>query len=101
VLAPRTLKILGALLAVFVLLGLPAYVGPSVLEPIGVYVVIVPVMSIYAFHAIGIPGLLEHQGHCGWGMCSPTAAGYVFLVAFWVAAFWLVAWGLAYLTRRR
>ena len=63
--------------------------------------VIVPVMSIYAFHAVGVPGLLEHQGHCGWGMCSPTAVGYLFLAAFWVAAFWLLAWGLAYLTRRR
>jgi hypothetical protein len=101
VFAPRTLKILATLLAAFVLLGLPAYVGPDVLEPFSAYVVIVPAMSIYAFHAIGIPGLLEHQGYCGWGMCNPTTVGYVFVVAFWLAAFWFIAWGLAYLTRRR
>lgn len=94
------LKIFALLVVAFVLLGLPAYIGPSFLEAPSGYVVIVPVMSIYLFHALGIPGLLEHKGHCGWGLCEPTPFGYGFLLVFWLLVLWLVAWGLARLTRR-
>jgi hypothetical protein len=51
--------------------------------------------------ALGVPGLLEHQGQCGWGLCSPTLFGFAFLAVFWLLAFWLAAWGLAYLVGRR
>lgn len=96
----RTLKAFGLLLAAVVLLGLPAFVGPRFLEPISAYVIVVPFMSVYVFHKLGIPGLLEHDGKCGWGLCEPTPFGWGFLVAFWLLALWLVAWGLARLTRR-
>jgi hypothetical protein len=101
VLAPRTLKILAVLVAVFVLLALPAYVGPRVLEAMSARVAMVPLLSVYLFHAAGVPGLLEHGGHCGWGWCNPTAFGFAFTAAFWLLAFWLAAWGLARLTARR
>ena len=97
-LRPRTLGILAVLLAGYGLLVIPAYWGPSYLEEISSHFVMVPFLSIYAFHKLGIPGLLESHGACGWGWCSPTAFGWAFLVAFWIAAAWLIAWGVARLT---
>jgi hypothetical protein len=98
---PRTLKILAALVCTFGVLALPAYVGPAFLEPVAGYVVLPPLLSVYLFHKLGVPGLLEHNGACGWGMCAPTAFGWAFLVVFWLGFAWLVAWGLALLTSRR
>lgn len=97
-LSARTLKIFAILLIAYGLLAIPAYWGPAFLEPISSYVVIVPLFSIYAFHKLGIPGLLEHNGACGWGLCGPTALGWVFLVIFWTGVTWVIAWGLARLT---
>jgi hypothetical protein len=97
---PRTLKILATLLTGYALLAVPAYWGPSDLETMSGYVVIVPLLSIYIFHKLGIPGLLEHNGACGWGWCSPTAFGWAFLSLFWIGVAWLIAWGLARLTAR-
>lgn len=100
-LRPRTLKILAVLLTAYALLAAPAYVGPSYLEALGSYLVMPPLLSIYLFHHLGVPGLLEHKGQCGWGMCAPTAFGWAFLIAFWLGIAWLAAWGLARLTSRR
>jgi hypothetical protein len=97
----RTLKILAVLLTAYALLAAPAYVGPSYLEELGSYLVMPPLLSIYLFHHLGVPGLLEHKGQCGWGMCSPTAFGWTFLLVFWIGVAWLAAWGLACLTARR
>jgi hypothetical protein len=99
-LRPRTLKILAALLTGYALLALPAYWGPSYLEAISSSVVMVPFLSIYIFHKLGIPGLLEHNAACGWGWCSPTAFGWVFLLLFWIGVTWIIASGLARLTTR-
>ena len=99
-LQPRTLTFLGVLLAGYILLAAPAYLGPAYLEEMGSYLVLVPILSIYLFHTLGIPGLLEHNGLCGWGWCSPTVFGWIFLAVFWVGIVWLVAWGLARLTAR-
>jgi len=97
---PRTLKILAGLVCMFGLLALPAYVGPAFLEPMASFVVLPPLLSVYLFHKLGIPGLLEHNGACGWGMCAPTPFGWVFLAVFWLGIAWLAAWGLARLTAR-
>jgi len=99
-LEPRTLKFLAGLVAAYVLVALPAYWGPAWLEEASSVLVLVPLLSIYIFHKLGIPGLLEHGGACGWGWCAPTVAGWAFLAAFWLAFAWLVAWGLARLTAR-
>ena len=71
-LRPRTLKILAALLTGYVLLVIPAYWGPSCLEEFSSRFAMMPLFSIYIFHSVGIPGLLEHGGACGWGWCAPT-----------------------------
>jgi len=99
-LSPRTLKFLAGLIAAYALLVLPAYLGPSWLEELSGLFVLVPFLSIYLFQKIGIPGLLEHGGACGWGWCAPTAFGWVFLALFWLGVAWLAAWGLARLTAR-
>ena len=96
----RTLKFLAALLAAYALMVMLAYLGPSFLREFTGYFVLVPFLSIYVFHRLGIPGLLEHDGACGWGWCSPTAFGWAFLAVFWLAVAWLVAWAVARLTAR-
>lgn len=57
------------------------------------------VIPVYILNSIGIPGLLQNNGHCGWGWCSPTVFGYVVLVIFWVVVVWLFAWFVSNLTR--
>ena len=95
---PRTLKFLGVMIATFVLLAAPALVWPGYLDsPIGLLVAL-PYVSIYLFHRIGIPGLLEHNGLCGWGWCAPTPLGVAFLIAAWLLIAWVMAWGLASMT---
>ena len=73
----------------------------TLLEEMSAYLVMLPFLSIYLFHELGIPGLLQHGGRCGWGWCSPTAWGWVFLALFWLGVAWVLAWGLARLTARR
>jgi hypothetical protein len=97
---PRTLKTLSVLLGLFALLALPAAVWPSYLDsPIGLLVA-VPYLSIYAFDMIGIPGLLQNNGACGWGWCAPSVFGWIFLSAAWLIITWLLAWGIANITHR-
>ena len=109
-LAPRTLKILAVVLVLYGLLALPSFVWPAYADsPAGLFV-LVPGLSIYLFHKAGIPGLLEHNGLCGWGWCAPTPFGWgwcapttfgcVFLVLFWLVAAWLLAWAIASLSSR-
>lgn len=95
---PRTLKFFAAMVAMFLLLTLPALLWPSYLDsPVGL-IVAVPYLSIYLFHKIGIPGLLEHNGLCGWGWCAPSTFGWIFLFTFWLLIAWLLAWGISNLS---
>ncbi|GAB3754805.1 hypothetical protein [Lysobacter olei] len=94
----RTLKILGLLLLAYGLLWLPAAFWPPYLDsPIGVLLA-APLLSVYLFHKVGVPGLLEHNGLCGWGWCAPTTFGWLFVAFVLLVAVWLVAWGIAALT---
>lgn len=99
-LKPRTLKILALILIIYGLLLLPAAVWPSYLDsPIGL-LLLIPWLFIYVLHKVGIPGLLENDGLCGWGWCSPTLFGWLFMAVLWLAVLWLVAWGIASLKDR-
>lgn len=98
-LTPRTLRFFVALIGLFALLVSPAFFWPGYLDSPAGLIVAVPFLSVYLFHQFGIPGLLEHNGACGWGWCAPTPFGWVFLCAFWLLLAWLLAWGLASLTR--
>src|SRR6267143_7140158 len=96
----RTVKIFTGLWDVYALLSLPAWVGPAFLQEISSDIYLTPIGAIYIFHRLGVPGLLEHGGACGWSLCSPTAPGWAFLIVFWVGIAWCVAWGLVRLTLR-
>jgi hypothetical protein len=88
-------------LACYFLLWLPYLFWTEYLDtPLGI-VAVFPVLSVYIFHGIGIPGLLQNDGACGWGWCAPTPFGWVFLVILWLLAFWTVAWAIARLTRQK
>jgi hypothetical protein len=94
-LSRRTFIFLLMLLGGIGVLLLPAAIWPKYLDsPLGIALVF-PYLSIYLFHALGIPGLLQHNGACGWGWCAPTAFGWVFLCAVWLAVAWFIAWRLA------
>lgn len=99
-LLPRTFKILLALVGGYMLLALPAYVGPAALQEISGWFALVPLLAVYLFHHWGVPGLLEHGGACGWGWCSPTPLGWAVLAAFWLGVAWLAAWALGQLAAR-
>lgn len=97
---PRTLKILAVLLLIYGLLLVPRFIWPSYADsPAGLFLLI-PGLSIYVFDHAGVPGLLENNGLCGWGWCAPTAFGWAFLILFWLAVAWFVAWGIASLSNR-
>jgi hypothetical protein len=96
----RTLKILALILFSYGLLWLPATFAPSYVDsPIGI-LLIAPLLTVYLLHKIGVPGLLEHNGLCGWGWCSPTAFGWLFTAAFLLVVIWVIAWAIAGLTTR-
>jgi len=61
----------------------------------------IPPIPVYILNAMGVPGLLQNNGHCGWGWCAPTVFGYVTLATFWVAVAWLVARFISILTNKR
>jgi hypothetical protein len=95
VLKQRTLKALVFLVSGYALLVLPGFVWPAYFDSPAGLLVFLPILSVYFFHEIGVPGLLEHNGLCGWAWCSPTALGWALLVAFWLALALLIAWGIA------
>jgi hypothetical protein len=96
----RTLRVFIVLVALYGLLALLALKWPANADsPIGL-IFAVPFISIYLFHSIGIPGLLQNNGACGWGWCAPTPFGWVFLVCVWLIITWLVAFAIASLLPR-
>jgi hypothetical protein len=92
---PRTLKILAAIITGYLLLLLPAQIWPGYLDTPAGIILVFPYLSIYLFHGIGIPFLLQNNGACGWGWCAPTLFGWVFLGTFWILVVWLIAAGFA------
>ena len=96
----RTVPAFAILVAVYIALALPAYVGPAFLEEFSSYLVLFTILSLYIPHRLGVPGLVEHNGACGWGWCAPTVFGWIFLALFWLGVAWLLAWGIASLIAR-
>ena len=99
-LKPLTLKLLALFVVGYGLLLLPAVLWPEYFDSPAGLLLLVPYLSVLLFHQLGIPGLLEHNGLCGWGWCAPTAFGVIFMVVFWLTIAWALAWGLAVLLSR-
>ena len=97
----RTLAILAGLLLVYALLVVAVFRGPSWLEVPGAAAAFAPYLLALLLHKLGLPGVLEHNGLCGWGLCAPTPLGWLLAVALGLAALWLLAWALARLLKRR
>ena len=99
-LQPRTLKFLAVFVLIYFVLLLPGLFWPEYLDsPVGL-IAAIPFLSVYLFHKIGIPFLLQNNGACGWGWCAPTIFGWVFICLFWLLVLWLFAAFIANLTRR-
>lgn len=93
----RIFKVFAFMVSGYALLCLPALVWPHYLDSTLGIIVAVPYLSVYLFHGIGIPGLLQNNGACGWGWCAPSSFGWFFLGGFWGTVLWLVAWGITVL----
>lgn len=92
----RTGGIFALIVGVYALVLLPGLWWPGYLDsPIGLLAA-GPYLSVYLFHGLGVPGLLQNGGLCGWGWCAPTLFGWGFLGAVWGG----LAWGLARLVHR-
>ncbi len=77
---------------IYGLLFLPYLFWPEYGESPIAWLALIHLLSIYIFHAIGIPGLLEHNGLCGGAWCEPTQAGWILAGAFTLVVFWMLAW---------
>ena len=99
-LKPPTLKMLALFVVSYGLLLLPGLILPEYFDSPAGLLLLVPYLSVHLFHKLGIPGLLEHNGLCGWGWCPPTVFGVIFMVVLWAMAAWMLAWGLAVLLSR-
>jgi hypothetical protein len=86
-----TLRILAVLVVLYVMLGLPALVWPGYLDSPPGRLLAAPLLSAYLLHGLGVPGVLQHDGACGWGWCAPTAFGWTLVAVSWLMLAWLVA----------
>lgn len=97
----HTLKILALLVLLYFLLLLPGFFAPAYLDsPMGILLV-APLLSIYLFQKLGIPGLVEQNGLCGWGWCPPTPVGWLLAAMVWLIPIWLIAWGIGSMSTGR
>lgn len=77
------------------LLALPGLFWPSYLDtPIGL-VLVLPYFTVYILSGVGVPGLLQHNGACGWGWCAPSHLGWAAIAAAWLAGVLATAWLLS------
>ena len=77
---------------VHLLSAAPALVWTKYLDsPFG-FVVVAPYFAPYIVNFLGVPGLLEHNGACGWGWCPPTIAGWGLILGVWFLGVLLLAW---------
>ena len=91
----RFLKFLALVITLQVLLALPGLVWPRYLDsPIGLALV-APYFSAYILHAIGVPGLLQNNGACGWGWCAPSVLGWLVIFLTWFLSVLTLTWLLS------
>ena len=89
-----TQRVFFSILIFYSLLFLPALFWSDYFDTLLGRIVTFPLMSVYLFDTLGIPGLLRHEGDCGWGLCEATWFGRLFVALFWLAIAWLIAKGI-------
>lgn len=87
----RTLRIFAFILLGYGLLAAPGFFSPGYLDSPAGLLVAAPFLSVYLLHALGLPGLLDNNGLCGWGWCAPSLLGWTVMVLLWLS----LAFGLA------
>ena len=66
-------KILSLIFVGYGLLAIFATIRPVDSESAAGVVLAISLLSVYVLHSADVPGLLEHNGLCGAGWCSPTS----------------------------
>ena len=97
----RTLRILALLVAAYALILLPGYFNPAYLDSAIGILLLIPLLSVYLFDQLGIPGLLLNNGLCGGGWCAPTLLGWMLAAFVGLLPLWLLAWAMAALTAKK
>lgn len=90
-----TLAIFTILVCAYGLAWLPALFFDAYLDSPAGLLGLLPYLSVHVLHKIGIPGVLEHGGLCGWGWCAPTPLGMVLAAVLWLGLAWILAAVLA------
>jgi hypothetical protein len=81
------------------LLAVRAIAPPGSLEWLD-YLPLAGYLAVLLAHKVGVPGVLEHNGLCGWGMCDPAPFGWAIAAVFWFLTFALLSWVFAWLLTR-
>ncbi|MEO8672087.1 MAG: hypothetical protein ABI411_12290 [Tahibacter sp.] len=98
---PRTLALFLGIVATYTLLLLPGLWSSFYRDSVGGPLVLAPYLTILGLHAVGVPGLLERNGLCDGGWCSPTVPGWTLAGVVWLAITWVIAALIDRLTRPR
>lgn len=95
----RTSALMAKIVGAYLLLCVPLIVWPDLIDnPFG-DILALPFISLYFFDAVGIPGLLDNAGACGWGWCGPSLFGILFVGFFWLMIAWFAARLIVHVTR--
>lgn len=98
---PNPWRIFAGIVGSYTLLLVLGTLFEDTLGAVALALVVVPYFSVLLMHKAGLPGVLEHDGLCGWGWCAPTPLGWVLTAALWLGLAWAVSLGIAKLLRAR
>lgn len=99
--APRPWKIFAVIAGSYGLLVALSTLFEDTLGAVGLALVAVPYFSVLLMHKAGLPGVLENNGLCGWGWCTPTPLGWGLAAVLWLGLAWALSVGIAKLLRAR
>lgn len=99
--SPRPWKVFGVMVAAYALLLVLGTLFSETLGPVAVVLAALPYFSVLLMHKAGLPGVLEHDGLCGWGWCAPTPLGWALAAVLWLVLAWGLAWAISALWRAR
>ena len=96
----QPLRIWLALLLAYLLAALAAAYAAGEVREFMAFAAFPPFVIASLLHRMSIPGMLQHDGKCGWGWCEPTPLGWIAGVAFIAGALWMLAAVFSWLRTR-